>query len=172
MDIYMLVLRLFHIGSGVFWAGAGIFFALYLEPSVAAAEEGGRRVMAALNERRLTVGISATAGVTMLSGILMYLRDTNGFTNSWISTGPGIMFTIGGVAGILSGVVGGAVVGRSTSRMAALGTAIAQAGGKPSPEQTAEMKALSERLSQFGKINAILLGIAVLCMGAAQYVSL
>ena len=170
MDLYMLVLRLIHVLSGVFWAGSAIFFPTLLIPSVGDAGEAGGKVMGALNERKLSTWLSAAAGLTVLSGILMYIRDSEFFSNNFMRTGPGIMFGIGGLAALGSLVVGGAIVGRSTKRLAELGKAVATSGGKPTPEQGAEMGALSARVGRFSKINAVLLVIAVICMGTAQYV--
>lgn len=43
MNFYLIVPRLIHIGSGVFWAGAAVMIAAFLEPTVrAAGPEGGR----------------------------------------------------------------------------------------------------------------------------------
>ena len=35
MDIYLLMLRLIHIGGGVFWVGAALFLVFYVAPTVA-----------------------------------------------------------------------------------------------------------------------------------------
>jgi uncharacterized membrane protein len=170
MDVYMLVLRLIHVLSGVFWAGSAIFFAILLIPAVGDAGEAGGRVMGALAERKLPRVLGAASGLTVLSGLLMYWRDSNGFSNGFMSSGPGIMFTTGALAALATLVTGGAIVGRATTRLAELGKAVAASGGKPTPEQGAEMGALSARVAKFGKINAVLLVIAVICMGTAQYV--
>src|SRR5262245_43899125 len=102
MDVYMLVLRFIHVLSGVFWAGSAIFFALLLVPAMGDAAEAGGRVMGALGARKLPTWLGAAGGLTVLSGLLMYFRDTNNFANvgGFISTGPGLMFTIGGLAGL------------------------------------------------------------------------
>lgn len=169
MDVYVLVLRFVHVLTGVFWAGSAIFFPTLLIPAVGDAGEAGGRVMGALNERKLSTWLSAAAGLTVLSGILLYVRDSS-LNAGFGSSGPGIVFGVGGLAALGSLIVGGAIVGRATKRLAELGKAVAAGGGKPTPEQGAELGALSARVGRFSKINAILLVIAVICMGTARYV--
>ena len=41
MNTTLVVLRVLHIAAGVFWAGAIMFFGLFLEPSIRAAGPGG-----------------------------------------------------------------------------------------------------------------------------------
>ena len=52
----MIVLRLLHVGLGVFWAGSLLFIALFLEPSVRAALPESGKVMQQLAKRRLLGG--------------------------------------------------------------------------------------------------------------------
>ena len=43
MSIYLILLRLIQIGAGVFWAGAAVMTAAFVEPAVrGSAPEGGK----------------------------------------------------------------------------------------------------------------------------------
>jgi uncharacterized membrane protein len=165
----MLVLRLIHIGSGVVWAGGAIVSNRFIEPAAKDAGEAGPRFMGALIKRGFSTAMAAMGGLTFLSGAAMYWNDSNGFTNQWNQTGPGLLFTIGAIAGLSGLIVGGAMMSPAARQMQKIGEEVAKAGGPPSAEQGAAMGQFSARLSLGGRITAVLLGIAVLCMASAQY---
>jgi uncharacterized membrane protein len=170
MDVvYTIVLRLIHIFSGVFWAGTTFFMAGFLTPSVQAAGPAGGQVMQQLIARRLSRALAAAAGLTVLSGLLLYLKDSGGLQLAWITTGAGLAFTIGGLAGMTAMFIGLFGARPATERMAAIGQEI-QAGGKPpTPEQQAEIRALQAKLAQGAMRTAALLVVALLGMAIARY---
>lgn len=168
MDYYVLTLRLLHIVSGVIWAGAGIFIAAFLVPASRAAGEAGGRVMGALQKTSFPLVVSVTAGLTMLSGILLFIRDYQVFGESWVQTPQGVILAVGGIAGILAGVVGAGIAGRTSARMAKLGEEMQ--AGKPSDAQIAEMGKLQVRMTQSSRIGAILLVITIIAMSIWRYV--
>ncbi len=172
MDWYVLVLRIFHIGGGVFWAGVGLFMPFFMEKAIGEAGPAGPRVMGALAlKTRYPVAMASAAGLTVLSGILLYLRDSGVLQNmAWMSSGFGVTLTVGAICGII-GFGFGIYVGRLSAALAALGDEVAKSGNPPTPEQGAKLGALSARLSQFSRITALLVAIAVLCMATARYVS-
>src|SRR3989337_1052376 len=88
MDLYVIVLRLLHLFSGVFWVGTIFFTALFLLPRVKQAGPLGAQFMQRLSQPPLTATLSLAAGLVVLSGILLYWRDSGGFQVSWIGTSP------------------------------------------------------------------------------------
>lgn len=171
MDWYMLVLRLFHIPSGVFWVGGSLAFVWFVGPAVGAVGPEGGKVMRQLVLRtRWVMLVTLAAGLTNLSGLLMYWRDSGGLRLEWIQTGMGAMLTLGGIAGLLAGYFG-PQVGQTSKKLAELGERVAMAGGPPSAEDQAAMGHLQERMQSYGSISAILLVIAVLAMASARYVT-
>ena len=68
MDPLLVMLRLLHVGLGVFWAGTIFFIVLYLEPSVRAAGPAGGAVMQGLQERRLMTVLPVVALLTLVTG--------------------------------------------------------------------------------------------------------
>lgn len=170
MDFYVIILRIFHILSGAMWAGASFALTWFVAPAVAAVgPDGGKVVRELVLRTRWVAVISSVAGLTVLSGLLLYWRDSGGLRIAWITTGTGIMFTIGGIAGLVA-MFFGTQVGMTSSKLANLGERIAQAGGPPSPEEGAELGRLQGRMQSLGSMTAIALVIALLAMASARYV--
>lgn len=168
MDILMIVLRLFHIVSGVFWAGTAFFFVSFLQPAVKASGPEGGKVMQQLALSRFTTTIIAAGTLTVLSGLLMYWRDS-GFQLAWILSATGLAFTIGGLAGLGGLSVAFFVSRPAIMRVAALAKEMMAAGGPPTPAQMGEIQALQARITQGSQRLAAMLGIAVIAMATARY---
>jgi uncharacterized membrane protein len=166
MNLLMIVLRLIHVLSGVFWVGASIIFGFYISPAVAATAESGRKVLAHLvTQAKVTTAITAAAILTVLAGGLLYWIDSQGLTSSWQTSGPGVGFGIGALAAIV-GLVFGLLVGKNTSL---LGNIAARVQGKPSPEQMARVQAALKQLAYAGPISTVSLILALICMATARY---
>ncbi len=168
--VYVLILRIVHITSGVLWVGSTMFLVLILEPTVKAAGADGGRFMSKLGAGNMSKVISAAAGLTILAGILLYIHNIVVIGGDWAKAGPGLVFGIGAIFGIAAIVIGGAMVGPLTKKMGALGKEIAASGGTPSPEQGQQMAALSERL---GRLSRMALGVALIAlvlMEVARYI--
>ncbi len=167
MSVYMLILRLVHILAGVFWAGTVFFYAIFLLPRVKAAGPVGGQFMQKLSQPPLPASLSAAGGLVVLSGILMYWRDSGGFQATWIRTFPGLALTIGGLAGLTAIVLGVVVSRPAATRLGVLGKEVAGSGGPPSPAQQTEMQALAGRLEKAVYQTAYLLLIAAITMAVA-----
>ena len=83
-----------------------------------------------------------------------------------MSTGTGVMFTIGGLAGIIA-LFAGSAIGANSRKLANLGASLQ---GPPSPEQATEISGLQNRLSNLGAVTAILLLVTLIVMASAQNV--
>jgi uncharacterized membrane protein len=170
MDLEVILLRLVHIFAGVFWVGGGALFFLYVEPAVRATAPESAKFMQHLMARgKYSLAMTIASGLTILAGAWLYWRDTAGFTSNWIASRPGIGFTIGAVIGILTFIFGILVMKRNADRLAALGKEIQAAGGPPKPEQLTELERVQNVLSMAGKINFVLLIIALGIMATARY---
>lgn len=169
--LYLIVLRFTHIVLGAFWVGAGLFLALFLAPAVKASGPDGGKVMGRLVlGTRWTAAIGAAAGLTVLSGILLYVRDWLAFGGmSWVTSGPGLGFTLGGLAGLIGVIHGGAVVGRTSTLLAQRGAALQAAGRPPTPEEQAELGALQAKMDSASSQSAIILAAAIILMAIARY---
>ncbi len=170
MDPVMIILRLVHIGLGVFWAGAMFFFVIFLEPSVRAAGPDGARVMQGLQQRHYLIVLPVLAGLTILSGIALYWRVSFGLTTGWITTRFGFSLTVGGVASLLAFAIGVLVMRRAALRMASLGSVLQQSSeGGARETMMAEIQALKGRARTSARWVAALLAIAVATMAVARY---
>ncbi|HYZ16961.1 MAG TPA: hypothetical protein VE591_11190 [Candidatus Acidoferrum sp.] len=155
MALYV-VARVLHILAGVFWVGAIFFLVRFLAPAVGRVP-GGPGVMQALNtQTRFPAAIGGAAGLTMLSGLILYGVDSRGFQGAWILSPTGLTFTLGALA--------------------AIGAAIAWiAIGRPAVERLpfakdAERAALQRRAARGSGSASALLALAVIAMAAARYV--
>jgi hypothetical protein len=171
MQPMMIVLRLFHIFSGVLWAGGVAMLAWFFVPSVQGTGPAGGGVMKfMLVNTKFGPYFPSLAGLTVLSGLLMYWRDAVGSDGKFYSSHMGIALGIGGLAGIVALIYGGGVVGRASASMAKLFRAIDAQGSPPSPEQTAQLMALREKAAAGAKIVLPMLLTAVIAMSVARYV--
>jgi uncharacterized membrane protein len=170
MDWYVIILRVIHIAAAIFWVGAAFVLFLIIQPSVKDLGPEGQRFMGHLVARRkLPLLITVSAIVTVLAGILLYLRASDGFDPDWIGTGPGIGFTVGGLAAIATLLLGVTMTKPAVDRLSALGQEIATKGGPPDPEQAAEMQRLQARTVMVGRVSMVLLAIAVVTMASARF---
>jgi len=105
MNVLMIVLRVIHIFSGVFWVGVSFFNLGFLQPTVQATGNEGQKVMQHLTSHtRFTVTAYTAATLTLLSGWIMYW-NLFGFRLSVLSLGYGLFLTIGGIAGTIAWLI-------------------------------------------------------------------
>jgi uncharacterized membrane protein len=170
MDWYVIILRMIHIAAGIFWVGAAFVLFLFVQPSVKDLGPDGQRFMGHLATRkRLPLVITLSGIVTVLAGLLLYWRASGGLDADWITSGPGLGFTIGAVAAIVTLALGLSITKPAVDRIGALGQEIAGRGGQPTPEQGAEMQRLQGRTVAVGRVTMVLLAIAVVTMAVARY---
>jgi hypothetical protein len=131
---------------------------------------GRSKVYAAIGfSNQIYHGDDGRGYLTVLSGLVMYWQIFN-FRLSALSSGYGLMLTLGAIAGFIGLLTGYFLQNRITVKMKALSESIAAAGGPPTPEQQTEMKSLSETVTRGGQISSVSLALALLGMSVAQYV--
>ncbi len=168
VTLYVIVLRLLHILSGVFWVGAAWMLAGFVSPTASASGPEGTKFMQRLMGGRLPTLISAAAGINILAGFLLYWRYTN-WRLDLITTGAGLGFTLGALAALAAFGVGVGMSKPAADRLGALGKEIAASGKPPSPEQATTIQQLAKRVSDAAAWVAILLAVALIAMSAARY---
>lgn len=162
----IIVLRLIHIFSAIFWVGSALTMAYFVAPSVRATAEAGQKFMAYLvTQSKITNIITVSAILTVLAGVSLYWLDSGGLSSAWMKSSAGIGFGIGGAAGILA-LIFGAIFGKNIS---ALGTIFSKIQGKPTPEQISQMQGIQKQLATIGPIHTVVQIIAVICMATARY---
>jgi uncharacterized membrane protein len=169
MNILILVLRIIHIFSGVFWVGFAFFNIAFLQPTVRAVGPEGQKTMQYLTQKtRLLSTVYAAANLTMLSGLIMYWLLL-GFGLSFLRSGYGIVLTVGSIAGVIAWIYAVVVIRGIFNRMQATGQEIQAQGGPPTPEQARRMQALVARLGRVGQVALVFLVIALLGMASARF---
>lgn len=169
MALLMIVLRLIHIFSGVFWAGTSFFNLAFLANTVNATGEEGRKVFQHLVfKTRFAATMLTVAVLTFLSGLLMYWR-LSGFRLNFLTTGYGLVLTLGAIAGILAFGAGYGMQYRVIQKMKALRAEIEAGGGPPSPDQIAKMQSLAQSAATGARVTTIFLVLALIGMSIAQY---
>jgi len=164
----ILVLRIAHIASGVLWVGSGLLVFGLLLPAIKESGSAGQAVMQKFGPRfGPFMGIVTTT--TVISGALLYSRFFIATGMRWLfTTGPGLGFTVGALAGIASYILGVRVFGPTQEKIGALGAEMAIAE-KPSAEQVSKMNQLQSFLMKAYKIDVVFLIVAVCAMAVARY---
>jgi uncharacterized membrane protein len=168
MDV--LILRLIHIGAGVFWVGAVYMFFTLIQPTAAALGPDSQRFMYHLiHERHVSLVILLSAAITVVAGLLLLWLGSDGFQLDLLVGTSRLGFTIGGVAAILAFAVGGLYAyprTRAVERI--LGSAIAE-GRPPSDEDRATLGRIGQESRTAGIVVMVALGVAVITMATARY---
>ena len=169
MDIVMIVLRLIHIGSAMYWAGSAFFIVTYLTPIAQAAGPEGAKVMQRLAMSSFPRVLPSVGGITVLAGLLMYWKDSGGLQLIWITTPTGLGFTFGALMGLTSLIIGATVTAPTINRLAAIAREAMASGKPPTPEQMKEIPGLQLKMTNASIWNAIFLALAILGMESARY---
>lgn len=166
MNVLGIALRLIHVTAGVLWVGPALVNTFFLVPSVAATGESGQILMTHLvGQARFSARVTLASYVTVLAGALLYWIDSRAFTPAWTTSGPGIGFGLGALAGI-AGLGFGQVVGKSYAGIAAVA---GQVQGTPNPAQHAALELACRRMTSAGRVSTVLLVAALACMATARY---
>ena len=170
MDVLVVVLRLVHVVFGVFWAGTLILFATFLIPAIQETGPDGGKVMAALQRRGVMNVIPVAAIVTVLSGIWLYWRLSDGFSSAWMISPYGEAMGGGGVLAIIALAIGLGVMRPAALRATALAAAMAANPDDPAnATRGAAAQKLRQRVAAAGKIVAVLLALATAAMAVGRY---
>ena len=168
MDV--LVLRLIHIGAGVFWVGAVFTFFLFVQPAaIAVGPEAAKFNYRLLHHQRFPVVLLSSAIVTVLAGIWLLGITSNGFDLDLLFSPSRLGFTVGGVAAILTLGVGGLYVfPRTMTVERTLGRFLGE-GRPPTPDEGATIAKVGGEARRAGWIVLVGLTIAVVAMATARY---
>lgn len=169
IDEAMIIGRLIHILTGMFWVGAMVFVAVFLMPSLAEAGPDGAKVMVGITRRRFMQIMPVVAILTILSGIYLYWRVSAGFEMGYLKSGPGHVYAISGLIAIIAFLIGLTVTRPAMMQAAALAASMGTASAAEREAMAARMQALRARGAAGGKIVATLLVLAAVGMAVARY---
>lgn len=166
----LLILRYVHIVASVCWAGGGFIFFLFVEPTAKAlAPEGMQFVQYMVAKRRFSVFMVVSSTLTVLSGAVLIWMRAGGNWLEYMQTGPGLVFVLGSIAGIVVYFIGMFGVNPRAVRLAKLGKEIQTAGGPPSPEQAAELHKLDREMHAFSVADFLLVALSLSLMASARF---
>ena len=170
MDLFLILARIIHVGAAMIWFGGAIVSSYFLQPTVVALGAAGQPFMEHLmNRRRLGVFFPIVAGLTILSGAVLYWRDSGGLQLTWITSATGLAFTLGGIAAIAAFVGGAVLIGPGIAEQTAVKTELAAGDGVPTAAQRERLDRADRRLMLAGRIDMPLLIFAGLTMAVARY---
>ena len=167
---YPLVIRLLHIFSSVCWAGGGFIIFLFVEPTAKALAPAGMEFMQFMvTKRRLSIYMVISSTLTVLTGALLLWRFAGGNFSGYLSTGPGLVFTLGSITGVAVYFVGMFGVNPRAIKLGKIGDEIKAAGGPPTQEQITEMHRLDKEMSAYSLADFILVAVSLVLMASARY---
>lgn len=171
MDWFAIIVRIFHIGAGVFWVGAAWAFFLFFEPGTKVLEPATRQAFLGdvMIRRRFPVVMTWASVITVIAGLLLYWHVSGGLQWAWISSPSGIGFTIGALGGIIALAIGASIIGPNVGRLSALGGRIMAEGRPPTPEEGAMLHGFEERINAASRMDFYALLVAVFFMAISRY---
>ena len=170
MDLTLVVMRLLHVGLGVFWVGTMVFNAVFLGPSVRDAGPDGAKVMGGLLRRRFMDVMPVVAILNLLSGFWLYWKMSGGFEPAYMRSATGMTFGTGGALAVIAFVIGLLVVRPSMLKAMALGPMIVQAQPQEKESLMAQAQRYRSKAMGAGRVVALLLGLAAAAMAVGRYV--
>ena len=167
----VVILRLIHILSGVFWVGSIIFLGRFVMPTIRTMGPAGGAFMTHLTTvLKLPRAQFGAALLTILSGLSLEWHDSIGLQSEWLRSRAGMAFGTGGGLAIIAFLIGVSVSLPASKRMGALLAEIQAKGGTPDAAQAAEVKRLQQRLGNALRAVMLLLVLATAAMAVARYV--
>lgn len=170
MDGSIVVLRLVHFMAGTFWVGAGLLMAFFVARTariLGAEARGFMQTFASHSHYEQAMAVSSL--LTTLSGVLLYVPLSGGFSSAWVLSTPGLVLSIGAAAGILAFLIGLTVIGPTGARIEKLGHAMSLRQGPPSADEGRQMQQLQLTADNARKVALLLMVIAVAGMASARY---
>lgn len=170
MDPLFLLMRLLHVGLGVFWAGTIIFVATLLMPSVRDAGPDGGKVMLALMRRGYMAAVPIAALLTLLSGFWLYWRDMQMGGAAWAGSASARVYGVGALAALIAFGLGITILRPTGLKLRTLmETAQAAPEGPTRAAILAEMAGPRARMASATPWVGGLLALATVCMAVARY---
>jgi uncharacterized membrane protein len=168
--MYLIGLRIIHIVGGTCWVGGAIIYHLFLEPTAKATAQEGRQFMQYfILRRRYPVYMTVSSLATNLSGALLLWRTSDGLSLNWLTSGPGLVFSLGSALAFVALGMGLFILSPTAKRLVGLGQAIQTAGGPPLPQQVSELHHLETKMSLVGWSEFVLMLMSLMAMTAARY---
>lgn len=166
MNYYLLVLRILHIGAGVFWVGSVLLLTFVINPALKETGESGQKFVDYLiKKKRFGTESAGAGGMAGVAGLLLYWRDSQGLTSAWMGSSVGIGFGIGAGLALIAFIFG-ILTDRKLKAMLQLRE---QIQGMPTDEQNSQVQLLGKQQTIYLNICAATLVLALWIMASARY---
>ncbi|MBX3132864.1 MAG: hypothetical protein KF689_05705 [Gemmatimonadaceae bacterium] len=169
MSIELLVLRLVHVCGGIFWAGGGIYAALFITPALAKAGPAAGPILAEMQRRKLFTVLPLVAVATMLSGIRLMWIVSGGFSAHYFHTRMGHTYAAAGLASIVAFLVALAIARPAGLKAAGLAAQLPGMSEEDAARTRAQLGKLQRRAGLASASAIWLLAFAAVGMSVARY---
>ena len=170
MHAEILVLRLVHILSAIFWLGTGLFTTFFLIPALGRmGPAAAGPLMGALQARRLFTVLPVMALLTMLSGFRLLQIVSGGFDGAYLGSRTGQTFLWSGIAAVAAFVLSLVVSRPAAARAGQLGASLATAPESERAARSAEIERMRRRSGLASIVATVLLIGAAAGMSVARY---
>jgi hypothetical protein len=143
---------------------------LFVEPTAKANQPTGMQfVQYMVTKRRFSIFMVVSSTLTVLTGAILIWWHAGGNWLSYIQTGPGLIFTLGSIAGIAVYFIGLLGVNPRAVKLSKIGQEIQAAGGPPTPEQGALLHKLDREMSVLSLADFLLVAVSLGLMASARY---
>jgi uncharacterized membrane protein len=171
MRAELLAMRLVHVISGIVWVGGGVYVAFFLIPALAANRQLMPQIMEGLQRRRAFIILPTAGLLAILSGVRLLWIDSAGFAESYMATGTGRTFSLGGAAAIIALLLQVFVSRPAGVKLGAIATQLA---ASPSPNERDRLTGEADRLrrrNSVATLATVVFGLlAASAMAIARYV--
>jgi uncharacterized membrane protein len=170
MHAEFLILRFIHVVGAIIWVGGGAFVAFFLIPAVALNRQIMPQVMDGLQRRRAFVALPTVGLFTILAGVRLLWIDSAGFQESYLHTGVGRAFSIGGAAAIIAWLVQVFVSRPAGVRLGAIAAQLATSSVAADRDRLSAEAQRLRRRSEMATLAAVGFGLlAAAAMSIARY---
>jgi uncharacterized membrane protein len=170
-DVYMVLLRIVHIATGVIWVGSLFVVVVFIQPTAATLGSAGGPFMSELRRRRFVDVVFIDAVVTVVVGGFLYWRDWHAVHprfHDWIDSRFGAALTVSAMVALCGLGVAALVTRPTIARLVSLAH-VAASRGTPSPGSATQIGALQRRLVVAERASFSLVLLAVVAMASARY---
>jgi uncharacterized membrane protein len=170
VDWWLIILRVVHVGGAMIWFGGAIIGSFFLSPTAQALGKDGQPFMDHLmNRRRMGIMFPVVSALTILAGAALYWRASGGLQSDWITSGPGLAYTIGGIAAVASFVGGFLLIGPSVAEQTTVQNELAAGDGVPTESQRQRLEHAAGLMHLANRVDLPLLLLAGLTMAIGRY---
>jgi uncharacterized membrane protein len=160
----LMLLRVIHIGAGIFWVGGVVVVGVFVMPAARATGASGQQMlMDIMLKRKLATYLPIAAMLTTLAGLTLFWRNESLSGGVWAQSSMGKGMSFGAAAAILAAIAGMAIAAPSAKKLARSGAP----GTEPLTPQ--QLESLQRRAALGSQAAMVLLIVATLAMAVSRY---